>query len=137
MHVTLELATGARLVTAHREIPVSVTLGYDSADPLAVRLRFPEHITADGKEATWVFARSLLAEGLAAGGGIGNVRIRPQGPTHTLVQLFTPQGVAVLRFDTRVLRRFLVRTHSVVAPAKEAVTVDLEHGLATLFGGRA
>jgi hypothetical protein len=65
------------------------------------------------------------------------VRIVPRPPAHTLVQVSSPQGAATLRFETQVLRRFLARTHTVVAPGEEAVTVQLDHSLAALFGGRA
>ncbi|MFH8533829.1 SsgA family sporulation/cell division regulator [Streptomyces tendae] len=136
MHVTLELATGAVLLTPDGDIPVPVTLRYCSSDPLAVRLVFPPSLTAEGREAAWAFARSLLAEGLATGSGLGSVRIRPAGPSHTLVRLCCAQASATLRFDTRTLRRFLARTHVVVAPADETAALCVEDDLAALFGGR-
>ncbi|MGP3770169.1 SsgA family sporulation/cell division regulator [Streptomyces sp. SDT5-1] len=137
MHVTLELVTGARLVTTHHEAPVAVTLFHSSSDPLAVQLRFPEHISADGEAATWTFARSLLAAGLSSGARGGAVQITPRGPDHTRVELSSPQGVARLRFDTRALHRFLARSHTIVAPTEEVVAAELDHNLGTLFGSAA
>ncbi|AWT47142.1 MULTISPECIES: SsgA family sporulation/cell division regulator [Streptomyces] len=137
MNITLELPVGARLLTADSQIPTPVTLRYTSADPLAVHLDFPAHVTLDGEAATWTFARALLADGLVAPAGVGRVRVIPDGPVRTLVEFTSPHGVAVLRFHTELLRRFLTRTHTVVAPGEEEVAVELEHDLATFFGGGA
>ncbi|MDH6549780.1 hypothetical protein M2161_005300 [Streptomyces sp. SAI-133] len=137
MHVTLQQPTGARLITAaDQEIAVPVTLRYASADPLAVHLDFPPHVTVDGEVTTWTFARVLLGEGLRAPAGIGNVRVRPGGSAHTYVEFHAAQGAAVLSFTTADLTRFLARTYTVVAPDEETVGAELDQGLVTLFGGR-
>ena len=77
----------------------------------------------------------LLGEGLRASAGIGSVRVRPCGDSHTYVEFHTAQGVAVLRFASADLTRFLARTYTVVAPDEETVGAELDHGLAALFGG--
>ncbi|MEU0411284.1 SsgA family sporulation/cell division regulator [Streptomyces griseorubiginosus] len=137
MHVTLQQPTGARLITAaDQELAIPATLRYTSADPLAVHIDFPPHVTADGEVTTWTFARVLLGEGLRTAAGIGHVRVRPAGPTHTYVEFRAPQGMARLRFTTADLLRFLARTYTVVAPDEETVGAELDHGLVTLFGGR-
>ncbi|MGW4866359.1 SsgA family sporulation/cell division regulator [Streptomyces chartreusis] len=136
MHVTLEQPTGARLITADQEIALPATLRYTSGDPLAVHLDFPAHATLDGEAATWTFARALLDEGLRGPAGLGTVRVRPCGTSHTYVEFHMPQGVARLRFVTVDLNRFLTRTYTVLEPGEETVGAELDRGLATLFGGR-
>ncbi|MFF9803436.1 SsgA family sporulation/cell division regulator [Streptomyces rochei] len=135
MNVTMEQPIGARLVTSDdRERAIPATLRYTAADPLAVHTGFPAHVTLDGEEVTWTFARALLAEGLGAPAGIGSVHIWPCGPRRTFVELHTPQGVALIWFDTLLLRRFLLRTYTVVEPGTETVAVVLDQGLTSLFG---
>lgn len=137
MHVTLQQPTGARLITAtDQELAIPATLRYTSADPLAVHIDFPPHVTVDGEVTTWTFARVLLGEGLRGPAGIGTVRVRPGGPAHTHVEFHTPQGIALLRFTTADLTRFLARTFTVVAAGEETVGAELDHGLVALFGGR-
>ncbi|MFF7644279.1 SsgA family sporulation/cell division regulator [Streptomyces canus] len=137
MHVTLQQPTGARLITARgQELAIPATLRFTSADPSAVRIDFPPHVTVDGEVTTWTFARVLLGEGLRAPAGIGNVRVRPAGSAHTYVEFHAAQGVAVLTFPTADLARFLARTYTVVAVGEETVGAELDHGLVALFGGR-
>lgn len=137
MHVTLQQPTGARLVTATgQELAIPATLRYTSAEPPAVHIDFPPHVTLDGEATTWTFARTLLGEGLRGPAGLGNVRVRPAGPAHTYVEFHAAQGVAVLGFPTADLTRFLARTYTVVAPDEETVGAELDHGLVALFGGR-
>ncbi|MER5938386.1 SsgA family sporulation/cell division regulator [Streptomyces sp. NPDC001928] len=136
MHVTLEQPTGARLITdAGQEIAIPATLRYAAGDPLAVHIDFPRHVTLDGEATTWTFARVLLGEGLRAPAGIGTVRVRPRGESDTSVEFHSPVGVAVLRFTTADLYRFLARTYTVVAPGEETLGAELDQGLVTLFGG--
>lgn len=135
MHVTLEQPTGARLITAaDQDIAIPATLRYTSADPLAVHLDFPPHVTLDGEVTTWTFARALLAAGMRTSAGLGSVRVRPCGASHTYVEFHMPVGAAVLRFVAADLYRFLARTYTVIAPGEETVGADLDHGLVALFG---
>jgi hypothetical protein len=137
MFVTLEQPTGAHLRTsAGQDIAIPATLRYTSTDPLAVHIDFPPHVTLDGEATTWTFARVLLGEGLHSPAGLGSVRIRPCGASHTRVEFHSARGTALLRFGTSELYRFLARTYTVVAPGEETVAAELEHGLVALFGGR-
>ncbi|MCX5559403.1 SsgA family sporulation/cell division regulator [Streptomyces sp. NBC_00038] len=136
MNITVEQPIGAHLVTSgDRERAVPATLRYTSVDPLAVHIDFPAHVSLDGTEVTWTFARALLAEGLDTPAGIGSVHIWPCGPRRTFVEFRVPQGVAMIWFDTPVLRRFLLRSFTVVEPGGEAVGAVLDQGLTSLFGG--
>ncbi|MFI9169606.1 SsgA family sporulation/cell division regulator [Streptomyces lincolnensis] len=135
MDIALEQPVRARLITAERqEVPVAATFRYVRADPLAVHLDFPPEAALDGEEATWTFGRALLAEGLDAPAGSGDVRLWPCDRSATVLELHSPYGLALLRFDTFALRRFLLRTYAVVGAGKEDVGADVERGLSTLFG---
>ncbi|MGW0843238.1 SsgA family sporulation/cell division regulator [Streptomyces sp. NPDC002787] len=132
----LEQRARARLITpAYEEIPVRTTLRYTPDDPFAVHIDFPAGASADDAHVTWAFARTLLAEGLTTPAGIGDVHLWPCGPAQTVVELRSPQGMAMIRFDTPALRRFLRRSYAVVAPGGEDLEPALDDGLASLLGG--
>lgn len=118
MHISLELPTGAHLVLSDgREQPIPLTLRFTLSDPHAVHVDFPAHVSADDEKVTWTFARALLEEGLAAPVRQGGVRIWPGGAHSTLVELHGSEGVAMIRFDSTVLRRFVNRSRTVVTSA--------------------
>lgn len=136
MSRSLEQPARARLVNPHcQERPVRVTLRYTSADPYAVHIDFPASASMDDTGVTWTFARALLEEGLTTPAGIGDVHLWPCGPVHTVVELHAPYGMAMIRFDTAVLRRFLCRSHAVVEPGGEDLGSLLDAGLTSLLGG--
>ncbi|MFG2648004.1 SsgA family sporulation/cell division regulator [Streptomyces sp. NPDC048436] len=136
MAVTLEQPARARLFTPEgRERPLPVTLGYSSADPLAVQITFPPEASLDGAEVTWIFARRLLEEGLRAPAGAGDVHIWPAGRARTVLEFHAPQGLALVQFDRAVLQRFLLRTYAVVGPGREAAGLNLDQDLDRLLGG--
>ncbi|MFJ9174008.1 SsgA family sporulation/cell division regulator [Streptomyces sp. NPDC102360] len=137
MHVVLELSARAFLVITDDQLPVHVGLRYSSAEPFAVHLEFPPHITLDGTSATWTFARVLLEEGLKHPAGIGEVRVAPRGRKDTSVELHSELGVAMLHFDTQDLRHFLSRTYMVVEPGTETMAPELDFDLAAIYGGQA
>ncbi|MGW1022150.1 SsgA family sporulation/cell division regulator [Streptomyces sp. NPDC002577] len=136
MHNTLEQPARAGLITPDDQVvPVSVTLRYNSADPLAVQIEFPTDVSLDGRRVTWTFARALLEEGLGAPAGVGDVHIWPCGRFRTVVEFRVPQGLAVMRFSTRALHRFLLRSYAVVEPGAENLGSALDQGLASLLDG--
>ncbi|WP_405875979.1 MULTISPECIES: SsgA family sporulation/cell division regulator [unclassified Streptomyces] len=135
MDINLEQPTRGRLITAEeQELPVSATLRYSSTDPLAVHLDFPPEISLDGTEVTWTFGRALLEEGLRGPSGCGDVHIWPCGRGRTVVEFHSSYGLALLRFDTAALRRFLLRTYAVVAAGQEDLGAAVDQGLSSLFG---
>jgi hypothetical protein len=131
--ITLKQPTRARLLAGDNQIPVPVIMRYVSADPLAVHVDFLPHVYPNDKSMTWSFARDLLAEGLRAPTGIGDVHISPCGRLHTIVTLRTVEGQAVLRFETSVIRRFLEDSYIAVAPGREDMNSALEQSLASLL----
>ena len=135
MDITLEQPARGRLITAdERELPVPATLRYAATDPLAVHLDFPPEVSLDGTRVTWTFGRALLEEGLRGPAGGGDVHIWPCGRDRTVVEFHSPYGLALLRFDTAALRRFLLRTYAVVAAGQEDIGAAVEEGLNSLFG---
>ncbi|ELS53566.1 SsgA family sporulation/cell division regulator [Streptomyces viridochromogenes] len=136
MRLALDQPVRARLVTpGHPELPIRPTLRYSAAEPFAVHVVFPPHVSADEKGVTWTFARSLLEEGLDTAAGIGDVRIRPCERSRTVVEFHAPHGLAVVRFGTASLRRFLLRTYAVVEPGREDLGPELDLGLLSLLDG--
>lgn len=136
MRNVLRQPVRARLITPdHAGLGLRPALRYSDAEPFAVHIDFPAHVSTDGEKVTWTFARTLLAEGLRAPAGIGDVRVRPCGRSRTAVEFHTPQGAAVIRFPTTSLRRFLQRSYAVVEPGKEDLGPDLDLGLLSLLGG--
>ncbi|WP_329274371.1 SsgA family sporulation/cell division regulator [Streptomyces sp. NBC_01451] len=136
MYRTLEQSARARLITpGYQELPLVVTLRYESVDPLAVHIDFPVEVSVDGEGVSWTFSRTLLEDGLENPAGIGEVHLWPCGPTRTVVELHSPYGLAVVRFRTAQLQRFLHRSYGVVAPGLEDLGPMVEQGLALLLGG--
>ncbi|MFK8910887.1 SsgA family sporulation/cell division regulator [Streptomyces sp. YS-3] len=134
MSTTVEQSVLARLVTdAPHGVPVPVTLTYDAADPLAVRMLFPAQVSLDDTGVTWVFARNLIDRGLRAPAGTGDVHVRPLDPARTVVELRSPDGTALLEFGTAALRRFLLLTYAVVSAEAENQDLDMDSALAELL----
>ncbi|WP_063756791.1 SsgA family sporulation/cell division regulator [Streptomyces sp. NRRL F-5135] len=118
MSPTVEQPAKARLITdAPWPRTVSVLLRYDGEDPLALRIVFPPEVSRDQGEVVWSFARDLLEAGLRLPSGDGDVEVWPCGRAQTVVEFHSPDGVAVVQFDSAPLRRFL-RSCSATAPAK-------------------
>jgi len=55
-------------------------------------------------------------QGLRTPAGTGDVRIWPCGRVQAVVEFHSPQGVAVVQFETKTLLRFLRRTYRAAAP---------------------
>jgi len=111
---------------------VQVELRYDTQDPYAVVAAFR---TGRAGWVEWVFARDLLADGLIAEAGMGDVRIRPaaDNPEVVLIELSSPSGHAVFEASAQELAEFLDRTYDVVVPGNENLWVDLDRALAQLL----
>ncbi|MFJ2605562.1 SsgA family sporulation/cell division regulator [Streptomyces sp. NPDC091279] len=135
MDITLEQPARGRLITAdQRELPIPATLRYAAADPLAVHLDFPPEVSLDRTSVTWTFARTLLEDGLRGPAGGGDVHIWPCGEDRTVLELHSPFGLALLRFDAAPLHRFLLRTYAVVPAGQEDLSAAVDEGLTALFG---
>ncbi|MEU3721764.1 SsgA family sporulation/cell division regulator [Streptomyces sp. NPDC031705] len=116
--VAIEERVRARVITddpLYRAIPVA--LRFTPAEPLAVRVVFPAELSPEDTDNEWVFPLALLEAGLLAPSGSGDVRIWPCGRVQAVVEFHSPEGVAVLQFDSAALRRFLRRTYATTRTA--------------------
>ncbi|MFJ6748853.1 MULTISPECIES: SsgA family sporulation/cell division regulator [unclassified Streptomyces] len=113
---------------------VPAVLHYQPADPLAVRMSFPPEISLDGAAVDWAFARELLAEGLHSRTGRGDVRVRPAGPDRTVMEFHADEGIAMVQLRTADVRQFLARSYEAVPAGCEQTHLDVDRGLAELFG---
>ncbi|WP_187451808.1 SsgA family sporulation/cell division regulator [Streptomyces parvus] len=122
--VTAEVSTpdhtGGRLVVWIRHLP---------DDPLAVRLDFAPTGGPEQSAATWVFARSLLAEGIITPVGDGDVRVRPGDAYETHIELRPVHGHCLVRFRTAALRSFLARTETWPPQVSARVRTELDRTL--------
>ncbi|HWU08716.1 MAG TPA: SsgA family sporulation/cell division regulator [Streptomyces sp.] len=106
---TIQEHARARLITDGPDPrPVPVELRCDPGEPQAVRLRLP-----GGAERT--FGLDLLERGLRSPATRGEIRIWPCGRAQLIVELHSPDGVAVLQFDKAPLIRFLARARAATA----------------------
>ncbi|MBC2865216.1 SsgA family sporulation/cell division regulator [Streptomyces mexicanus] len=115
----------------HVSLPAE--LRYDRSDPYAVRLSIKT--TATGT-VDWVFARSLLTEGLSRPVGVGDILVTPrhggpQGAVRIVVR--TPAGAAALYLAASAVTAFLERARMVVPPGAEGLFLDLDHVVAELL----
>lgn len=113
--------------------PLPAELSYDMCDPYAVRLSLgvPDMLRVD-----WVFARSLLDEGIHRPAGIGCVLVSPchQGYrdfVHIVVRSTT--GVARIEVSGVEARDFLRRSLELVPTGAESRHVDVDRLLTTLM----
>ncbi len=100
--------------------PMNVDLHYRTDDPHAVTLRF--HTSE--QESTWLVGRELLAAGLLAPSGIGDVRLRPHRGDTLVLELFTEDSHAVFHLSADELHRFLESTYAVVPAGRESLDFD-------------
>ncbi|MGQ4382540.1 SsgA family sporulation/cell division regulator [Streptomyces sp. SAS_270] len=123
-------------------IPLPAEFRYDRDDPYAVCLAVGAPTTAS---VDWVFARSLLAEGLRGPAGIGDVQVTPRrrtaarhpsSPDTVHVLLSTREGdAATLEIRASAIVAFLRRTDAMVAPGTEHHHLDLDRVAARLTTG--
>jgi hypothetical protein len=134
LSTVIEQAVQARLVASAPQMEsVPATLRYDREDPFAVRMAFPPPATLEGTEVSWAFSRELLAAGVDAPAGVGDVRVRPFGHDRTVLEFHAPQGIAMVHIRTSELRRFLKRAQDMVPSGREHLYLDLDHNLAELL----
>jgi hypothetical protein len=123
-------------VMAPADIPpqVRLALRYDVSDPYAVSVDFEPG--SDGG-VTWVLARQLLWEGLAARAGEGDVRIWPShGARRVRILLASPDGEATVDVPAAELAEFLRESYRVCPDGGELAHVDLDSELRALLPPR-
>ncbi|KUN03602.1 sporulation and cell division protein SsgA [Streptomyces yokosukanensis] len=116
-------------------VPLPAELRYTAADPYAVCLSLGAHSAVP---VDWVFARSLLADGVRRPTGSGDVVVIPGPRCHpdtVRVLLRTRNGAAVLDVATRDVSAFLHRADALVPPGTEQRHIDLDHVVERLTAG--
>ena len=114
------------LVTAGNPVPVTARLAYDPSDPFAVGVSMR---TDGGPTVQWVMSRDLLAAGLEAPAGDGDVGVWPstnRGADVVCVSLSSPDGQALLFGRRADIGEFLDRTFAEVPAGTESDFIDLD-----------
>ncbi|WP_051940844.1 SsgA family sporulation/cell division regulator [Phaeacidiphilus oryzae] len=110
-----------------------VVLRYRPADPFAFRMLFPPDVGLNERATEWILSRELLAAGLNAPAGLGDVHIWPCGQHSTVVELSAAEGTARLAFVTEELRAFLRASYVAVPWGGESFHLDLDRALDLLW----
>ncbi|MFD2419590.1 SsgA family sporulation/cell division regulator [Amycolatopsis pigmentata] len=124
------------LVRARQDpVRLEADVRYHTRDPHAITISF---CYGRLEWVEWVFARDLLASGLGAPAGSGDVRIRPsvREPDSVCLHLISPAGTAHLHGDRYQLTRFLQCTTRLVPFGDEARWLDVDSFLTRVFTGR-
>ncbi|MES4907675.1 MULTISPECIES: SsgA family sporulation/cell division regulator [unclassified Streptomyces] len=111
-------------------------LHYDMTDPYAVRLSVG---APAARPVDWVFARSLLTEGLRRPSGTGDVLVFPRHRCHphsVRIVLRSAGGEALIDIEESEVAAFLRGTVSLVPPGTESLHIDIDRALAKLTGRR-
>ncbi|MFI0714508.1 SsgA family sporulation/cell division regulator [Streptomyces inhibens] len=126
------------MVTVHVSVPdklpapLPAELHYDMTDPYAVRLSIG---APAARPVDWVFARSLLTEGLHRPAGTGDVLVIPRHrcrPGSVRIVLRSAVGHALVDIAVSAVDAFLRQTVSLVPPGTESRHIDMDRTLAEL-----
>ncbi|WP_372346832.1 SsgA family sporulation/cell division regulator [Streptomyces sp. KL116D] len=129
-HLSLKVT---QWVTDELALALDCDFVYDSHDPLAVTLDF----TTDGtRSVRWVFSRSLLAEGMTARTGEGDVALWPVhgegGDPDAFQVLLGGARRALVEIDAAPVAEWLADTYALVPPGTELDGVDWDALVAEL-----
>ncbi len=128
-HIVLEL------VGPNGSAPVEGELRYDPVDPYAVGLVF----FLARREVVWVFARDLLMRGAHEPVGDGDVTVQPSlgadGHAVITLELFSPEGRALVQAPAREVHEFLRQTAASVSPGSESEHLSLDEAITALLVG--
>jgi len=131
---TVSCSVELHLVTSGSPVPVSADLSYDPTDPFAVIVS----LRTDGSPAVdWVVARDLLADGLTAPTGDGDIGVWPStshGAPVVCLSLSSPDGQALLFGAHADVSEFVRRTFAEVPAGTEADLLDMDALIDQLLG---
>jgi len=138
LHLPRTITTPLSLTvsTGTGEADLDAELRYDPADPFAVSLA----IGVDcGDPVVWTFARELLAAGVNAPSGEGDITLEPDmsegfGGERTLRITLATDCMATMLASTDRVVEFLVETYAVVPTGSELDRVDFDAEIAALLG---
>lgn len=119
---------------AHGEL-LEGELVFDPADPYAVAM----HLEARAGTVVWTFARELLAGGLHAPAGDGDVRVWPclsnTGNAGVVIELCSPDGMAMLQAPSKLISEFLAGAEKAVPSGDESSHLHLDSLISQLLAG--
>ena len=128
--VTVSAELGLSLVVPeHGAVPLVASLDYCADDPYAIKMAF--HVGAD-EPVEWIFGRELLAAGLKALAGAGDVQVWPkdtEGADILNIALSSPFGEAHFEAPLSDTAEFLKSTYGIVPVGAEGDFIDLDSEL--------
>ena len=146
---TISAELGLKLVVPQQTIvPLVASMYYSGSDPYAVRMAF--HVGTD-EPVEWIFARDLLAAGIEARQGEGDVQVWPSpesaaetGELDVIgapesrgkvlnIELSSPFGQAHFEAPAEAMSAFLQRTYQIIPAGQESRHIDIETELNDLF----
>ncbi|MGW5735940.1 MULTISPECIES: SsgA family sporulation/cell division regulator [Streptomyces] len=127
--LTCPVASHLRVDALDLVLEAELTLTYTTKDPLAVALTFPRP-AAKKAPTTWVLSRELLASGLRAQVGEGDVVIRPTGRHTVMIVLTSPNGRVLGEMERAPVERFIRETYALLPAAEESAALNMD-GLIT------
>jgi Streptomyces sporulation and cell division protein, SsgA len=132
--VTVSAELGLSLVVPeHGAVPLVASLDYCADDPYAVKMAF--HVGTD-EPVEWIFARELLADGLAAAAGEGDVQVWPDESDEgdiLNITLSSPFGEAHFEAPLSATAEFLRSTYGIIPAGSESGHIDLDSELDDLL----
>ena len=139
LHLPGTVTTPLSLVvsTSTGEAELDAELRYDPSDPFAVSLAIGVEC---GDPVVWTFARDLLAAGVSAPSGEGDITIEPDHTSamddsdRKLRVTLATDCLATMVTSTARVVEFLVETYAVVPTGSELDRVDLDAEIAALVG---
>ncbi len=119
------------VVPEHGAVPLVASLDYCADDPYAIKMAF--HVGAD-EPVEWIFGRELLAAGLQAPAGEGDVQVWPgnaDADDADLVNLAlsSPFGEAHFEAPHSEVAAFLLSTYGIVPAGAESDFIDVDDEL--------
>jgi hypothetical protein len=125
--VTVSAELGLSLVVPeHGAVPLVASLDYSADDPYAIKMSF--HVGAD-EPVEWIFGRELLAAGLEAPVGEGDVQAWPEdcdGADVLNLALSSPFGEAHFEAPLAEVAEFLQSTYGIVPVGAESDFIDFD-----------
>ncbi|SEO96904.1 SsgA family sporulation/cell division regulator [Actinacidiphila rubida] len=132
-----ELVLGVeRVLDVDARQPIRAEFRFDPADPLTVSVEFIVH---GGPRVLWRIGRDLLAQGLHAVSGLGDVQMWPSHPQErATARLRLSAGDMAALFDLPVppLEQWLAHTYDLVPAGAELAAVDWDMAGAELLDGQ-
>jgi hypothetical protein len=137
LHLPRTITTPLSLVvsTGTGEAELDAELRYDPADPFAVALAIGVEC---GEPVVWMFARDLLAAGVSAPSGEGDITVEPDphatlGDERALRITLATDCLATMVTPAAPVLEFLVETYAIVPTGSELDRVDLDAEIAALL----